>query len=52
LGYVFDDLPASGLSRRQWQAGGPKDRRLPAGRQGKRYCLNSICLELEKKEQK
>ena len=35
LGHVFDD--------------GPIDRRLPAGRQGKRYCINSVCLELEKK---
>ncbi|MBI2640713.1 MAG: peptide-methionine (R)-S-oxide reductase MsrB [Candidatus Sungbacteria bacterium] len=34
LGHVFDD--------------GPEDRRLPAGRQGKRYCINSVCLELEK----
>ena len=34
LGHVFDD--------------GPIDRRLPAGRQGKRYCINSVCLELEK----
>lgn len=35
LGHVFDD--------------GPVDERLPAGRQGKRYCINSVCLELEKK---
>lgn len=34
LGHVFDD--------------GPKDRSLPAGMQGKRYCINSACLELEK----
>lgn len=36
LGHVFDD--------------GPIDGRLPADRQGKRYCINSVCLELEKKE--
>ncbi|KKU94287.1 MAG: Peptide methionine sulfoxide reductase MsrB [Candidatus Jorgensenbacteria bacterium GW2011_GWA1_48_13] len=36
LGHVFDD--------------GPRDGRLPAGRQGKRYCINSVCLDLEKKE--
>ena len=36
LGHVFDD--------------GPIDKRLPAGRQGKRYCINSVCLELDKKE--
>ena len=36
LGHVFDD--------------GPIDRRLPAGRQGKRYCINSVCLDLEKQE--
>lgn len=35
LGHVFDD--------------GPIDRRLPAGRQGKRYCINSVCLDFEKK---
>ena len=34
LGHVFDD--------------GLKDKRLPAGRQGKRYCINSGCLNLEK----
>ncbi|PIR92223.1 peptide-methionine (R)-S-oxide reductase [Candidatus Falkowbacteria bacterium CG10_big_fil_rev_8_21_14_0_10_44_15] len=34
LGHVFDD--------------GSKDSRLPAGRQGKRYCINSVCLNLEK----
>jgi len=35
LGHVFDD--------------GPRDQRLPAGRQGKRYCINSVCLDLKKK---
>jgi len=35
LGHVFDD--------------GPVDGSLPAGRQGKRYCINSVCLEFEKK---
>lgn len=35
LGHVFDD--------------GPKDGHLPADRQGKRYCINSVCLHLEKK---
>ncbi|MBI2623483.1 MAG: peptide-methionine (R)-S-oxide reductase MsrB [Candidatus Liptonbacteria bacterium] len=34
LGHAFDD--------------GPVDRSLPAGRQGKRYCINSVCLELER----
>ena len=38
LGHVFDD--------------GPVDGSLPAGRQGKRYCINSVCLELEKEEGK
>lgn len=33
LGHVFDDLPA--------QAGGPS-------RTGKRFCMNSVCLTLEK----
>lgn len=33
LGHVFDD--------------GPVDERLPADRQGKRYCINSACLELD-----
>lgn len=33
LGHVFDD--------------GPVDRRLPAGRQGKRYCINSCALDFE-----
>ncbi len=39
LGHVFDDLP-------RWigKAGGPKEKG------GKRYCINSVCLELEKKE--
>jgi peptide-methionine (R)-S-oxide reductase len=36
LGHVFDD--------------GPIDRSLPADRQGKRYCINSVCLEFEKKK--
>ena len=36
LGHVFDD--------------GPKDRRLHAGRQGKRYCINSVCLALDKRK--
>ena len=35
LGHVFDD--------------GPVDVSLPVGRQGKRYCINSVCLEFEKK---
>ena len=35
LGHVFDDAPI--------------DRRLPAGTQGKRYCINSACLLLERK---
>ena len=35
LGHVFDD--------------GPVDERLPAHMRGKRYCINSVCLELEKK---
>jgi peptide-methionine (R)-S-oxide reductase len=34
LGHVFDD--------------GPIDRSLPADRQGKRYCINSVCLDLRK----
>ena len=36
LGHVFDD--------------GPLDKRLPADRQGKRYCINSVCLYLEQKK--
>lgn len=36
LGHVFDDLPA--------QAGGPKDKG------GKRYCINSVCLDFEEKQ--
>lgn len=39
LGHVFDDLP-----RFAGKAGGPRT----AG--GKRYCINSVCLEFEKKE--
>ncbi|MEK7093791.1 MAG: peptide-methionine (R)-S-oxide reductase MsrB [Patescibacteria group bacterium] len=39
LGHVFDDLP-----RFFGKAVGPADKG------GKRYCINSICLELEKKE--
>ena len=39
LGHVFDDLP-----RVVGKAGGPKERG------GKRYCINSACLELEKGE--
>ncbi len=44
LGHVFDDLPRRGFGK----AGGPIDRRLPADRQGKRYCINSLCLDLQK----
>ena len=36
LGHVFDDLPRRG------KAGGPQEKG------GKRYCINSVCLELEK----
>lgn len=43
LGHVFDDL-----LRFVGKTGGQKDGRLPTGRQGKRYCINSVCLELEK----
>lgn len=39
LGHVFDDLP-----RFFGKAGGPKEKG------GKRYCINSVCLELEKKK--
>lgn len=38
LGHVFDDLP-----RVAGKAGGPKEKG------GKRYCINSVCLELERK---
>lgn len=41
LGHVFDDLPAPHSSR---QAGGPS-------RIGKRYCVNSVCLDFEKKKE-
>ena len=47
LGHVFDDLPRgkAGLPRHlRSKAGGP-----PAGG-GKRYCINSVCLTLEKKD--
>lgn len=36
LGHVFDD--------------GPKNKNLPPKKQGKRYCINSVCLELKKTE--
>jgi peptide-methionine (R)-S-oxide reductase len=36
LGHVFDD--------------GPIDMHLPMEQQGKRYCINSVCLDFEKKE--
>ena len=36
LGHVFDDLPR----RSRGKAGGPKEKG------GKRYCINSVCLEL------
>jgi len=35
LGHVFNDSPVDGS--------------LPADRQGKRYCINSVCLDLKKK---
>ena len=35
LGHVFDD--------------GPLDRRLPAGRQGKRFCINSCALDFKER---
>ena len=41
LGHVFDDLP-----RFAGKAGGPREKG------GKRYCINSACLKLEKKIQK
>ena len=37
LGHVFDD--------------GPVDGTLPAGRQGKRYCINSVCLDFKEKDE-
>ncbi len=37
LGHVFDDLP-----RFAGKAGGPKDKG------GKRYCINSVCLDFKK----
>ena|SRR3989344_949511 len=40
LGHVFDDLP-----RFAGKAGGPKDKG------GKRYCINSVCLDLKKDPQ-
>jgi len=40
LGHVFNDLPA--MPAHAGQAGGPKERG------GKRYCINSVCLEFEK----
>lgn len=39
LGHVFDDLP-----RFAGKAGGPEEKG------GKRYCINSVCLELEEKK--
>ena len=39
LGHVFADLPAPRL--RGQEAGGPRDKG------GKRYCINSACLELK-----
>jgi len=39
LGHVFDDLPETYRSGR---SGGPEDK------DGKRYCINSLCLELSK----
>lgn len=40
LGHVFDDLPETYRSGR---AGGP-------GPMGKRYCINSVCLDLAKRD--
>jgi len=55
LGHAFDDLPRSPrfvgeAGHREGKAGGPKY--LPAGRQatGKRFCINSISLNLKKKD--
>ena len=42
LGHVFDDLPETYRSGR---AGGP-------GENGKRYCINSVCLDLQKRDKK
>ncbi|MBI4094963.1 MAG: peptide-methionine (R)-S-oxide reductase MsrB [Candidatus Liptonbacteria bacterium] len=39
LGHVFDDLPETYRSGR---AGGPKEKG------GKRYCINSVCLDLKR----
>lgn len=40
LGHVFDDLPRRSSGKADDQK----------GKGGKRYCINSVCLELEKKE--
>ena len=40
LGHVFDDLPETYRSGR---AGGP-------GQNGKRFCINSVCLNFDKKQ--
>lgn len=40
LGHVFDDLP-----RFAGKAGGPKEKG------GKRYCINSVCLDFKKEDQ-